>query len=364
MILGPQVDVESSHRLVIRIVKSILKGHFLLPTVSQVSQSHRSAQIVGMRQTGEYLDPFLGQRPRAQFRAMAPGQKSGFSRRNQLKGADVVSDGQQPRVVLPQVARQVHLQPRAVDHVAVQAGVVVVNLEHVVIGAAVILAHGVTGLLGEEEGFAAQTPGGHDALAFLEVVGHVGGVALVAAVDVMIESSVRVSVVVTLVHHHVMHVSLAAGGQFGLVADHVMLARQSGQLNDGAPIEGVFRRQVNPVRGHHPFEGLRLAVERFGRLVQMHAPLAGSLGDEVPDGGFVRRVAFRVKPQNAERVVGDDQIVPVAGVQFAAESEHGSALVLVAHDQLVILAVVADKFSIRSPVSVLATYFNSITSVL
>ena len=57
---------------------------------------------------------------------------------------------------------------------------------------------------------------------YLEVYRHVGGVALVARVDVVVEAGVGgAAVVVALVQHHVVHVARAAGREDGPVANHL-----------------------------------------------------------------------------------------------------------------------------------------------
>ena len=59
------------------------------------------------------------------------------------------------------------------------------NFQHVVSGSSVFLAYRVSSLRREVEWVPANSPGSHDAFALLEVVRHVGGVALVAGVDVL-----------------------------------------------------------------------------------------------------------------------------------------------------------------------------------
>lgn len=87
-------------------------------------------------------------------------------------------------------------------------------LEHVISGAPMLLPNRISSLLRKVEGFTSQSPGSYDPLAPLEVLGHVGSVALVTGVDVMVELGVGVAlVVVAFVHHHVVDVTLRAGGE-------------------------------------------------------------------------------------------------------------------------------------------------------
>ena len=87
-----------------------------------------------------------------------------------------------------------------------------------------LLPHGVTRLLRKVERLSAHPPASDDPLALFEVFWHVGGVALIARVDVVVEALPRpVDLVVALVQHHVMHVRLVALSDLGQVANQVML---------------------------------------------------------------------------------------------------------------------------------------------
>ena len=100
-----------------------------------------------------------------------------------------------------------------------------IYLEHVVLGSSVVFSHGVPGLLREIEVLSPDSPSCHNALALLEVPGHVGSVALVARVDVVLEGLPRAAlVVVTLVQHHVVHVSLVTRLNLRDVTHQVVLA--------------------------------------------------------------------------------------------------------------------------------------------
>jgi hypothetical protein len=63
--------------------------------------------------------------------------------------------------------------------------IIVVNFEHVIGSTSVFLPYRITCFRGEVEGVASHPPGGHDPLALLEVVRHVGSVALVAGMNVL-----------------------------------------------------------------------------------------------------------------------------------------------------------------------------------
>ena len=81
-------------------------------------------------------------------------------------------------------------------------------------------------------------------VAYPEVLRHVGGVALVAGVDMVVEARVGgAAVVVALVQHHVVHVALAAGGEDRPVADHLK-GRKEGRLCRARPLT-LFLAQSN-----------------------------------------------------------------------------------------------------------------------
>ena len=64
----------------------------------------------------------------------------------------------------------------------------------------------------------------------------------------------------TLVEHHMMYVSLVSVGNDGLVSNHVVFSGHFWQLEHGAPIEGMFGRQLDTIGLHHPLQ----RICRFG----------------------------------------------------------------------------------------------------
>ena len=57
-----------------------------------------------------------------------------------------------------------------------------------------------------------------------------------------------------------MDVSLVSVGNDGLVSNHVVFSGHFWQLEHGAPIEGMFGRQLDTIGLHHPLQRIR----RFG----------------------------------------------------------------------------------------------------
>ena len=86
---------------------------------------------------------------------------------------------------------------------------------------------------------------------------------------------------------------------------HLVLARQLGQLDHGAPVEGVLGRQVDAVAGHQPLERARRLPREaaLGRLVEVHRPRPGPQRLQLRQRRLRERVPAVVGPHHAEGVI-------------------------------------------------------------